>query len=306
MLTVGKEHLPPAEISAGSPIRAMAFTANGEYLVSGDKEAIRMWRVADNQQVGVMKAKDVRSVAVSKDGRWIAAGKSWGETTVWDRQTFKEVFTYDSDGHTVTSVDFSPDSTRLAAASGNRKAYIWDVAARKMAFPPLEHQYWVVAAKFTPRGDRIATATFRDSVRVYDSRNGSLLVVVSAKVTPYYNTGLLWSNGSMLILSNNSINRINVTASPTSVTSEWTVDDSNYPCIASPESGELVLYSAGCEIRFYNTTSGTQSRSPIQLPQDAHSIALSPDGQFLAIGGGDGKLVIKSLVMSALSKSPRA
>lgn len=284
----------------------MAFTGNGEYLVSGDKEAVQMWRVADSQLIGTMKAKDVRAVAVSRDGRWIAAGKSWGETTVWDSQmAFEEVLTHNSDGHTVTSVDFSPtDSTRLVSASGNRKAYVWDVTARKK-LASLEHPYWVVAAKFSPHGDHIATATFRvgqkePEVRVYDARNlGNPPLRVVSKVTPYYNTGLLWlDNRNISILSNNAIHRIDLSTTPLTP-SEWqTVDDSNYPCIVSPESGEFVLYSAGCDIAFFNiaASESTRQQCPTELPQDAQSIALSPDGRFLAVGGGDGKILVRSLV----------
>ncbi|KAF8556587.1 hypothetical protein OG21DRAFT_1408810 [Imleria badia] len=87
----------------------------------------------------------------------------------------------------------------------------------------------------------------------------------------------------------------------------WPVDDSNYPCIVSPESGEFVSYSAGCEIKFYNTVTSPDAlpRSPIQLPQDAHSIALSPNGQFLAISGADGKLAIKTQVTKPAPKSTK-
>lgn len=303
MLTVGQERAPPTEISTGSQIRAIAFTGNGEFLVSGDKESVGVWRVADNQQVGTMKARDVRSVAVSKDGRWIAAGTSWGETTVWDSwQTFKEVFTRDDDhhGHTVTSVDFSPDSTRLVTASGSRAALILDIPTRKVVVGPLEHPYWVIAAKFSPKGDRVATATFlRDSVRVYDSQNGSLLADIPAKVTPFYNTGLLWSNEYIFVLSNNTIKQINVTTRL--IVSEWLLTvppDNNYACIVSSKFG--VICSASCTLMLCDSSTRTPHHL-IEFAQDAHSIALSPDSRSLAIGGGDGKITFISIPRSTVS-----
>lgn len=300
MLTVGQEQPPWAEFNNGtrSPIRAVAFTPDGELLVSGDKEMVRVWRLDNREPVAVMDAKDVRCIAVSKDSKWIAAGTSWGEMRVWDRQTFKEVLRQDKelDGHTITSLDFSPDApTRLLVASGNRKPCIWDVATRKKMFTLREHLNWVIAAKFSPRGDRIATATFHEHIQIYDSRNGNLIVTIeSAKVTPYYNTGLLWSdNGNnILILSNNAIKRIAL--STKSVVEEWSVEDGNHPCIVSPVSGEFVLCSTGYDILLFNPSSSNQARGPeVQLPYDAQSIAVSPDGQFLAIGEGDGKVVVK-------------
>lgn len=51
----------------------MIFTSNGEYLVSGG-DGIQVWRVEDAKQIATMKARNVLCLAVSNDGRWIAAG----------------------------------------------------------------------------------------------------------------------------------------------------------------------------------------------------------------------------------------
>jgi WD40 repeat protein len=127
MLTIG-QGATLVEIDGGRPIWAVTFSANGEYLVSGDSRAVRVWRVADGEEVGTMAAYDVRSIAVSKDGRWIAAGTELGRVIVWDAHTYERIFTHKDRHNTVRAVDFSPDSTRLVTASGST-ASIWDLAA---------------------------------------------------------------------------------------------------------------------------------------------------------------------------------
>ena len=129
MLTVGQERSLLNEIGGGSGVCSVAFTANGEYIVGGD-DGLGVWRVKDGERMAAMAARDVCCLAVSKDGRWIAAGTP-GECIVWDAQTLEKVFTHREDLADILGVDFSPDSTRLVAASMNRTAAVWDVATHR-------------------------------------------------------------------------------------------------------------------------------------------------------------------------------
>ena len=84
MLIVGQENTDsPIEITPdGGTIYAMAFTANGEYLLSGGDGNIQVWRVEDTKKITTMEVTwgdDVLCLAVSKDVRWIAAGTDGGK-----------------------------------------------------------------------------------------------------------------------------------------------------------------------------------------------------------------------------------
>ena len=291
MLTVGQECSSFVEVDGSDKVWAVTFGGNGEYLVSGNDEGLRVWQVPDGKQIAMTKAcQEVQCVAISKDGGWIAAGTFWGNVIVWDAKTYKKTFALENaleeDHHTTTNrVDFSPDVTRLLVASQDCTATVWDIATRERVLT-LRHQDTVIAAKYSPQGDRIATATC-NFVLVYDSNDGRLLVLIRVKVTPWYNTGLVWLNNHLLVLSDNEIKRID--ASTGSVVSEWPVPDTNTnSCIALPRHGEFITYSTNRTIVFWDTLTHTQF-DLIQHPQDIYSIALSPDDQFLAIGGEHGK-----------------
>ena len=81
MLTVGQEGPPLIEIDADSDIWTVAFAVNGEYIVGGG-DGLGVWRVEDGTRMVTMKAWNVRSLAVSRDGRWIAAGTNNGHAFV--------------------------------------------------------------------------------------------------------------------------------------------------------------------------------------------------------------------------------
>ena len=293
MITIEQER-PLIEIDVGREIEAVAFIANGEYIVCGG-DALGVWRVEDGKQVAAMAARDVLCLTVSRDGRWIAAGTNYGHVFVWDAKTSQEIFTHREDRHAIHGVDFSPDSTRLVTASKNGTVTVWDIAAAHVErVLTLNHEDCVIAAKYSPHGDRIATAGARDhSVRVWDSTNGRLLVDIPAGVNPWLNTGLLWSNNHLFVISDNKMKQFE--ASTGSAVSEWPVHDTNNSsCIALPRHAEFIAYSTNDTITFWNTSTHAQL-DLIQHSQNIYSIALTPDNRFLAIGGLGGKITIRSL-----------
>ena len=288
-----KERRDPIEINISGRVEAIRFSTNGEYLLSGGSGGVDVWRVEDGQKMATMPGSTVYSLAVSNDGKLIAAGTTRGEVYVWDATTYKRIFEHSSVdiGKTANGVDFSLDSTRLVSASDNQTACVWDITTRKQVLL-LRPGASVYAAKYSPQGDRIATAT-PGSVRVYDSNDGHLLVNIQVDVTPYYNTGLLWFNSHLLVISAGKIKEFD--ASTGSAVSEWSVPDIyRQSCMALPKHGKFVACSTLNTVTLWDASTHTQL-GIIQCASDIRSIAISPDDCFLAIGGVGDKIVIERL-----------
>jgi WD40 repeat protein len=250
-----------------------------------------VWRIQDGKQRAMAEAWKVRCVAVSKDGGWIAAG-TVTEVVVWDAKTYQKTFSVQElHHHTINGVDFSPDSSRLVSASDNSTTTVWDIATRERV-QTLHHESPVRAAKYSPQGDRIATAT-HESVQVYDSNDGRLLVDITVNGIPSYNTGLLWSKAYLFVISDNKVKKID--ASTGSVVSEWLGPGGNQlRRIALPTQREFIAHSTSRTVSFWDTSTHTQL-GQIQHPEDILSIAISPDARFIAIGGEGGKITFKCL-----------
>ena len=271
-------------------MRAVTFTANGEYIVGGSHDGLGVWRVEDGKQMATMKVGLIRCLAVSQSGRWIAAGTNDCNVFVWDAETFEEVFSQKED-HLILAVAFSPDSPRLLVGQNDYRTgpSVWDVPTRKKVLT-LERGNRVV--KYSPQGDRIATATF-DSVRVCDSDDGHMLVQIPVKVTPPFNTGLLWLNNHLFVVSGSTCKQLE--ASTGSTVSEWPIPTSgDYSCIAIVQHGEFIAYSTNDTVTFWDTSTHAQL-GLIPQPQRINPIALSPHERLLAIGGAGGKITIRSL-----------
>ena len=268
----------------------MTFTANAESLVSGGHGGVRVWRVKDGEQLAAtMQGRHVLCVAVSKDGRLIAAGSNDGEVWVWGGTTYQQaLFVRKIPGLPIYDVDFSPDSSRLVSANeSNRTATICDIAARKKV-QTLDHGDRVYAAKYSPQGDKIATATY-ESVRVWDSDDGQLLVDVKVELVPW--RGLLWFDCHLFVTTKDSkITQID--ASTGSAISEWSVPYDYSSWIALPQHGKFIACSTKDKITFWDTSTHTHL-AHIPRRSERGPIAFSLDNQLAIVSWGQ-KVIIKT------------
>ncbi|KAF8129264.1 quinon protein alcohol dehydrogenase-like superfamily [Boletus edulis] len=243
--------------------------------------------------MATMQANRVQCVAVSKDGRWIAAGTLYGGVFLWDAKTYEQVWKYNIND--VIALDFSPDSTRLIVidtmgdiAYGGRYggATVLDVATSKQVqtLDTIHNGY--NAVKYSPDGDRIATATVDESVQVWDSSDGQLLFDLASG----YTQSLLWFDNYLYVISGVEIKRFE-TSTGTEV-SRWTVPRGS-SFFVLPRHGEFIAYSSGNIVTCWDTSTHTQL-SHTQQPENIISLALSPDDRLLAIGL-PGKITVHDL-----------
>jgi len=73
-----------------------------------------------------LNLKEVKDVALSRDGRYFAAASEYGYARLWETATLQEGPTFKGMLEAVHSVTFSPDGKRLAGG-GNNSVKLWDV-----------------------------------------------------------------------------------------------------------------------------------------------------------------------------------
>lgn len=115
----------------------------------------------------------VTAIAISPDGRRIAAAGDDHQLRVWDAETGREIVELQGHKDWVRAARFTPDATRLATVSADHSVCLWsldgkasELAHRRLAAGPLLSVAW------RPDGLAIATAGFGNPMRVFDLTEG--------------------------------------------------------------------------------------------------------------------------------------
>ncbi|KAI9573369.1 hypothetical protein HD554DRAFT_2310612 [Boletus coccyginus] len=294
---VHRKEATPIVIDGRDKIYSVAVPADGKYLVSGgDEGKIRRWRIEDGKEVGTAIDGRILNIAISRDGKFIVGAMQSGWVTVWNAENHSKVTEFKASNVYVRAVDVSPDATKIATGSNDNTACVWSLPTGERLLGPWRHADTVVAAKFSPDGRLIATATYNcDSVRVYDSRNGRLLVELPVKVNSALNQSLAWASNSEQLFSlscDGNILRVDVSTGTT--LSKWPIRSSVSPiCIALASDGTFIAASAGSSLSFWDTTSQMQIGPVIEDTQVIRSMAMSSNYDLVI--SGISKITIRRL-----------
>lgn len=115
-------------------IQTCEFTPHGQCLTGGFDSTIRLWDPNSGEEIRDFEGLNshVRGMAVSPDGRWVAAVGYPHHFVVWDLDTGKLLREFR--GHTgkVTSISFSPDSSKIVSGGYDKTLRIWDVVSGRL------------------------------------------------------------------------------------------------------------------------------------------------------------------------------
>lgn len=115
---------------------------------------------------------EVKAVAYSPDGRYLAIADQDCKVRVWCTQTHQQLWVGQDHQNSVLSVAFSPDSQSLASASADHTLKLWDTETGACRQTFIGHQSEICAVAFSPTQPYLASGSKDSTIKLWDIARG--------------------------------------------------------------------------------------------------------------------------------------
>jgi WD40 repeat protein len=164
-----------------------AFSPDGKTVFAGigDEKIVYQWNAETGKEIKAFNNEGIElyGIAVSPDGRLLAAGNQDGTITLWDVESGEKLGLMSGHAGLVVRLAFNQDGSLLASASHDRLAKVWNVATGEEVFSLFGNAGNVFGASFSPDGRRLATAGADGTVRTYALNMEELIALAEARLT---------------------------------------------------------------------------------------------------------------------------
>ena len=302
------------------------FGPNGKLLASGNDDLL-LWDAASGQLLcRLQQASWVTAVAFSPEGRTFASGHDDGTVRFWDSATQRHLGEIEAHPKGVSAIAFAPGGEQIATAGEDRTVRVWDGFTHKQTAELKSHTDRIPALAWSPDGSLLISAGWDTSARVWRPPQADPLVLLNSHADQVHTLAYspdgkflacadsdfdiyLWSDavgatvGHVLRGHNDEIRCLAFSSDGAKLASAgadrvvhvWDVREGKLVAGPNPKGKHAIAVipgdkprlasSAGPTVRVWEIESG-EDAAPSGLCS-AFSVAASPNGQWLAIGGTD-------------------
>ena len=285
---------PIKKLESRHQVIDVRFSSYGKYLAIAFKNEVKLLDAQTFHQVQSINPRfSINSIAISPDERQLAFGSYYGKfVRIWDvekNRCIRELSRHPQGA--IHSVAFSPDGNFIASANNNNLLRLWDAQTGDF-IRRWDHGRTVYSIAFRGDGKLLASGSKDAYVWIWDVAKGSLI-----KRTPSVYEGIIRSivfspDGIFLVFCSDNI--VWLWDTGTNEPQQLYEHKGIVHSVAfSPDGKFLASGSEDRTVRIYNLTKGEQKQILKGHKKPVLSVAFRPsDGQLLASGGMDGKVLL--------------
>ncbi|QDU79301.1 WD domain, G-beta repeat [Polystyrenella longa] len=242
-------------------------------------------------------AKAIKTVDISPDGKYLAAGNGEGRLFLWDLATQKLIANQKRHENWTFDIHFSPDSTQIATAGGDNLAFIQSLPDFSFSTQLAGHTDDLHGIRYFPLdSNRLVTGSDDTELRMWD------LTKKTSKVLPGHTkqvTAIAVDPAGDLIASASRDKTIRLwnanTLEPTSVLEGHTADVLSVDFSPTVEGESPLLASASYDqtVRIWDVDTASTIKTFDKFQDWVFAAKFHPEGELLAIGVGNGELSIR-------------
>ncbi len=284
------------------PVLTVAFSPADDTLISGGQDGtIRRWAVAGHDgrwaPIGLPLRSytgNVTTMALSHDGRTLAAADSTGTIQFWDLPSGRPAGALPADQpESTTNLAFSPAAPLLAFGGSDGAIHLWDVSHGRPSVHPFTDQIsYPRSLVFNPHGTLLAMGASDGAIRLWHIGRAVTLGPLLSGQTGAISV-VAFSPDGTLLASGSTDTTIRI----------WNVETGRLHAVLTghmdavtslafrPDGMILASGSADKTIRLWNAATGQPIGAPLSgRTQAINSVAFSAAGRTLAAGNGDGTI----------------
>jgi WD40 repeat protein len=169
----------------GWGLSCIAVSAKPIRVATGGSGNLNLWSMAEGDRV-FRGVRGLRQVALSLDGKFLAAAEAYGKARLWELSSEAEprVLEASSSSKQVYGVQFSPDGKLLATCAGDGMIKLWEPTSGKLQREWSGHQGKALALVFTPDGQRLFSGGADQRVRLWDVGSAKQLAELEGAPSP--------------------------------------------------------------------------------------------------------------------------
>ncbi len=243
------------------------------------------------------------AVALSSDGKLLAASDTLEHIYLWQVADGKKLFTFTGHQNWSNAIAFSPDSRLLASIGGDAAIKLWDTTTGQCLKTLSGHQNWGLALAFSPDGRYLASSAADGTVKLWEVRTGDCLQTLAGHGDWVRSLAFMPSSPRTefltaldppitvepLLITGSADDTVRVWDSRSGhCLQTWRTDSGGVWAIAvSPDGSTLATGSADTTIKLWRLPDGQPIHTLVGHTNVVKSLSFSADGSWLASGSED-------------------
>jgi len=273
---------------------AVAFSPDGRTLAGIAYRQIRLWDATTGREklrIRHLALPRENPLAFSPDGKVLAAARR-SDIRLYDTTTGKDIRQpLKGDQKAFLCLSFSADGKKLISAGGDKTVRIWNVATGKELYRLEGHTDKVHSAALSPDGQLLVTGSADKTIRLWDMASGKELRRMAQPGAVF---GVVFSRDGKTL----AVGGLNPgDAANYGLLQLWDTTPEIKPRrripvpygvghIAVSRDGRTLAATQGSSIRLWDVITGKEKRLNEEPDGRINSLAVSPDGGTVAVGGG--------------------